>query len=181
MEKPINENQTDLYEPNDKSTPEFSLSVFQTHIDTINVEKQLIWMRYSAMLIVNSIVFGVLGSSDFGGLLGFGASIFGLLLSLSWYKLTSSGFKIQDMRIKEADSFFLKDNPNPARIVLKYLERKRNEELSKLDELPKWIRPLKKAKIKYDTTEWIRVSAIATILLFVAIYIISIFYCWLDP
>lgn len=89
------------------------VNLFNAHANSINVEKQLIWQRYQAMLVANSIGFGFITgnlSAPPRAMLG---CAFGLLLCLFWLRVTKFGWNHMWDRINRAQRFTWVGLDNP--------------------------------------------------------------------
>lgn len=83
---------------------------YQASIGIFTSEGQIQWVRYSCMLLVNTILIGLIGASFDGGfriplILKFLFSfvpIFGLILCYLWYRMTERGFNWMDFWITKA-------------------------------------------------------------------------------
>lgn len=69
---------------------------YQATIDLWSYEGQLIWSKYNALLVANSIVLAVIGlsfnSPNLSSLILVGMPISGVLLCITWFLLTKRGF-----------------------------------------------------------------------------------------
>ena len=97
--------------------------LFTVHAGQINSERQTIWQRYNVMLGANSIVLAFLaftGRTKGELLIG---SLFGMALSVIWWVMTESGWRLLAMRIRTALQFQwtrLDPAANPFEVSLTY-------------------------------------------------------------
>jgi len=105
--------------PEGKVYTDISLAnLFSSHVHKLNVEKQLIWSRFTAMLVANSILLGLFGFSlkDVARIpswWGIGVCVGGIGLCILWFKLTSVGWELMNRRLKEAHRFVWEGYPSP--------------------------------------------------------------------
>lgn len=132
-------------------------NLFACHVQKLNVEKQLIWQRYTAMLLANSVLVGLLGVNLDS--LGPGSSnlregicVLGIVLCVLWLVVTFNGWEIAGRRLKAAARFEWPGFPSPIGTRL----------------YPEWT----------GIWDWIRNCAVAAILVFVYFYIALLWEWW---
>ena len=81
---------------------------YQTSLNLFSSEGQIQWSRYNVMLVINTLLFGLIGldrnielSKSFPILFRF-ASLFGLILCYLWHRMTERGFIWMNHWIYEA-------------------------------------------------------------------------------
>jgi hypothetical protein len=135
--------------------------LFSTTVNISLVEKQLIWQRYSAMLLANSIVLGFITNALTGDetrrffLLLIGACAFGIILCVLWGVLNHAGWSFEYSLDRHARKFTWYKSPK---------------------ESCKWsINPMNVGiyrDVEEGRTDWIRVIALGTVLLFILAYVV---------
>jgi hypothetical protein len=114
----------DLKMENRKIKLENARVKYSSVIDLKNAEGQIQWSRYNAMLVVNTIFLGFIGSSynkdfylpDFLYFVLELLPVLGLILCLCWYKMTERGFIWTQFWMKEANKIekeVIRGNVNP--------------------------------------------------------------------
>lgn len=88
-------------------------NLFMASVNMINVEKQLIWNRYTAFLVGNTIVFNLLSKDISDRFIKVGACIFGVILCLMWYLITYIGWLNLTSRINRTRAFIWNKYINP--------------------------------------------------------------------
>jgi hypothetical protein len=91
--------------PNSKETSDATLALYSSYVAVANSERETIWQRYSAMLIANSLVFGLRDTQSLNVDVPILASVFGVALCVAWWKLTVWGWEFYDIYSKGAASF----------------------------------------------------------------------------
>lgn len=81
---------------------------YQAALSLFTSEGQIQWSRYNAMLVVNTILFGLISLKDFTfpnvfQILFRFSPIFGLILCYSWHRMTVRGFVWMNHWISEAN------------------------------------------------------------------------------
>ena len=105
------------------------------HVHQVNSERQAIWQRYSAMLIANSIFFGVLMNRSLGKTETVVVTLIGVVLCYFWWKVTKAGWNIFDKRWKAALDFYwenLPENAHPYKETLQYFKDYQGDIISKM-------------------------------------------------
>ena len=94
---------------------------YQTSLNLFSSEGQIQWRRYSAMLLINTLLFGLIGldkninlSKSFPLVFQF-APLFGLILCYLWHRMTERGFIWLNHWIYEANKLEeeIKGQTNP--------------------------------------------------------------------
>jgi hypothetical protein len=81
-------------------------SLLNAHISTINSEQQAIWQRYTAMLLANTVVFGVFTQVQAPTTPQvYFVSGFGVALCVAWLVSTISGFRWFSRRLEASKRF----------------------------------------------------------------------------
>jgi hypothetical protein len=74
-----------------KHTDIAATAIYNTTVSIINSERTVVWQRYQALLLANSIVFGFMGRGDLSTAYVLIAGVLGLMLCLCWWHLTNDG------------------------------------------------------------------------------------------
>lgn len=97
--------------------------LFNAHAVQIASERNVIWQRYTAMLIGNSLVFAFTGGAAPSLFRPIAGSLAGIALCAIWYGMTKSGWTVFRMRVDRALEFSwptLGERANPFRVTLEY-------------------------------------------------------------
>jgi hypothetical protein len=81
-------------------------SLLNAHIATVNSERQALWLRFTAMLMANALLYGFSQQLQAPTTLqaAFAAG-FGWALCMAWLVLTISGFRLFNLQIDAASRF----------------------------------------------------------------------------
>jgi hypothetical protein len=81
-------------------------SLLNAHIVAISSERQALWLRYTAMLLANALLYGLLMQAQAPTTfqVGFAAG-FGWALCMAWLVLTISGFRLFILQLEAASAF----------------------------------------------------------------------------
>jgi hypothetical protein len=100
-----------------------SIGLLNAHISIINTATAAIWSRYNVMLIANSFLItllnGILKPTKWEIIFG---TLFGVLLCIAWWAMTSTSWKLLNMRQEIAARFTFERGstlaliPNPMKI-----------------------------------------------------------------
>jgi hypothetical protein len=88
-----------------KSTDIAATAIYNTTVSIINSERTVVWQRYQALLLANSIVFGFMGRGDLSTAYVLIAGVLGLMLCFCWWHLTNDGWRFFDIYSKMAQRF----------------------------------------------------------------------------
>jgi hypothetical protein len=81
-------------------------SLLNAHIVTISSERQALWLRYTAMLLANALLYGFFIQLQAPTTLQIGfAAGFGWVLCMAWLVLTVSGFRSFMLQLDAASAF----------------------------------------------------------------------------
>lgn len=120
-------------------------NLYSATVHQFMTEGQLIWSRFSAMLVANSIIFILAGPAIrepqriLNVLLMLSAGIFGLLISIVWLMLNNRSLKIQRYWRDCANMFSWKDYPNPTKYVYERWEWEKEKKKEKEKEKKKAV------------------------------------------
>ena len=71
--------------------------LFSAHVALVNSERAAIWRRYNVMLLANSLIIGFLVREANSGFEIITAVLFGLVLCVAWWFISTEGWKVFDM------------------------------------------------------------------------------------
>jgi hypothetical protein len=98
-------------------SPTTSESLFGIYVQFLSAERQLIWDRFSAMLVANTIILNALTNTyndSTEWLFTLIACVFGILLCIAWLMMTYEGWKYTDrLRNDAVNCFRWEGCPNP--------------------------------------------------------------------
>jgi hypothetical protein len=91
-------------------------NLFGAYIQLLSVERQLIWGRFSAMLVANTIIFYIINNiynDPAERLFTLTACVFGVLLCFAWLTMTHRGWNYSNILRDVAERFKWEGYPNP--------------------------------------------------------------------
>lgn len=88
-------------------------NLFNAHVNSLNVEKQLIWQRYHAMLVANSIAFAFVANNLQQPEAVLAICVFGLILCILWARFVRFGWELMWNRIQYIAEFKWPGYTNP--------------------------------------------------------------------
>lgn len=116
-----------------------------THaIEFMKYEAELVWSRYNAMLTANSLIGIVLGAlftkegltrTDRKMILL--SSLFGVVLSILWYRLTKHGWDLSHLWMKEAGQNTLSGTRSPMAVYDDWV--KKNNDVDRIRRCAQWV------------------------------------------
>jgi hypothetical protein len=92
------------------------VDLFGVYVQYLSAERQLIWERFSAMLIANTIILNVVDntySNPTQWLFTGTACVFGILLCIVWFRITRNGWNHTDTVREVAGGFRWEGYQNP--------------------------------------------------------------------
>jgi hypothetical protein len=93
-------------------------NLFASHVDLINVERQLTWQRFNSMLVANTIILALLSRGELLGQVAAILCVTGMILCLALERMTRNGWEQLQMRLSLARRFEWRGYPNPTQICL---------------------------------------------------------------
>lgn len=80
-------------------------TLFSATINLISYEGQVVWSRYAAMLVANTIVLAFARNFSSSAVLTLAVCAFGLIVCIAWYVLSVQGWKLQYRYFETARKF----------------------------------------------------------------------------
>jgi hypothetical protein len=104
--------------PNEHYSDTAIANLFNAHVNSLNAEKQIIWHRFQAMLLGNSIIISFATKEAAEPIITLCTGIFGIFLCALWLWLNSIGWDLASKRSDAIRSFEWKGYENPQSLQL---------------------------------------------------------------